>query len=282
MNEEQDKPESKSEARDTANATPQASRPASTKIMLFLDEVEAELQSGNLEVWQEVFTRIDRLGQQSVHVAAKATEDTEMAVEVEYQELQSHLIRVRQAVAQAIATEKQIEQSAQKNHDQANTWQNRADMALKQNNPDLADQAMQRMRQYREAAVSLQEQASQQKIETSTLRQQLTDLEGIVQKAYCKKQLLIARQQTARSMVMAREVMANFNSEAALEAITRLEENVKEWEAKASATELPNLGEPGAAITETCARAIATFEEAIRALRILQDVVATPPDPASD
>src|SRR5437870_221579 len=135
-------------------------------------------------------------------------EDPQMMLEQTYQDLQSNLIQVRQAVAQAIATEKQLEQQLQKNKDQATTWANRAAMAVQQNNDDLARQALQRKQQYAQAAVDLESQLKAQREATATLRQRLTDLETEVQKAYTKKQVLIARDKAAQATSKANEILS--------------------------------------------------------------------------
>lgn len=167
-------------------------------------------------------------------------EDPEMMLEQKYQELQSNLIQVRQAVAQAIATEKQLEQSLQKNRDQAATWENRARMAVQQNNDDLARQALQRKTQYAQAAADLEAQLNQQREHTAQLRERLTSLEGEVQKAYTKKQVLIARDKAAQATTRANEIMAKTTSSGAMSVIERMEQKVVEREAKAAA--LAELG----------------------------------------
>jgi phage shock protein A len=167
-------------------------------------------------------------------------EDPEMMLEQKYQELQSNLIQVRQAVAQAIATEKQLEQSLQKNRDQAATWENRARMAVQQNNDDLARQALQRKTQYSQAAADLEAQLNQQREHTSQLRERLTSLEGEVQKAYTKKQVLIARDKAAQATTRANEIMAKTTAGGAMSVIERMEQKVVEREAKAAA--LAELG----------------------------------------
>lgn len=167
-------------------------------------------------------------------------EDPEMMLEQKYQELQSNLIQVRQAVAQAIATEKQLEQSLQKNRDQAATWENRARMAVQQNNDDLARQALQRKTQYSQAAADLEAQLNQQLEHTAQLRERLTSLEGEVQKAYTKKQVLIARDKAAQATTRANEIMAKTTSSGAMSVIERMEQKVVEREAKAAA--LAELG----------------------------------------
>lgn len=167
-------------------------------------------------------------------------EDPEMMLEQKYQELQSNLIQVRQAVAQAIATEKQLEQSLQKNRDQAATWENRARMAVQQNNDDLARQALSRKTQYSQAAADLETQLNQQREHTQQLRERLTSLEGEVQKAYTKKQVLIARDKAAQATTRANEIMAKTTASGAMSVIERMEQKVVEREAKAAA--LQELG----------------------------------------
>jgi phage shock protein A len=162
-------------------------------------------------------------------------EDPEMMLEQSYQEAQSNLIQVRQAVAQAIATEKQLEQQLQKNKDQAATWQNRAQMAVQQGNDDLARQALQRKQQYTSAAADLEQQLKVQKEATATLRQRLTELEGEVQKFYTKKQVLIARDKAATATSKANEIMSKTTAGGGMAMIERMEQKVSEKESKAAA-----------------------------------------------
>ncbi len=162
-------------------------------------------------------------------------EDPEMMLEQMQTELQQNLIQVRQAVAQAIATEKQLEQTLQKNKDQAATWQNRAALAVQQNNDDLARQALQRKQQYAAAAAELEKQLEQQRAATASLRQRLTELEAEVQKAYTKKQVLIARDKAAQATTKANEILSKTTASGAMSVMERMEQKVSEREARATA-----------------------------------------------
>ena len=162
-------------------------------------------------------------------------EDPEMMLEQTYQELQANLIQVRQAVAQAIATEKQLEQQLQKNKDQSATWHNRATMAVQQGNDDLARQALQRKQQYAQAAADLETQLKSQRESTTTLRQRLTELEGEVQKAYTKKQVLIARDKAAQATSKANEILSKSSANGAMSVIEKMEQKVMERESHAAA-----------------------------------------------
>jgi len=210
--------------------------------MRFLDSVEADIKQGRLKEWIAVVERIDaisRLLYESVKntdlkIHTYADDNPDVVLDAAYQDLQSQLIQVRQAVAQSIATYKQLEQQYQKNKDQAETWSNRAAMAAQQNNPELVDQARQRASQYVEAADQLQQQLLEQKQTCANLRQRLIDAEAQVQQAYVQKQALLARHKTAQATVLANELLDTFNPENAQSLIANFEKEVIACEAKAA------------------------------------------------
>lgn len=187
-----------------------------------------------------MFTRLASLIKAFFNSLMGKMEDPEMMLEQTYQDLQNNLIQVRQAVAQAIATEKQLENQLTKNKDQAATWHNRATMAVQQGNDDLARQALQRKQQYAQAAADLEAQLKQQKEATNVLRQRLTELEGEVQKAYTKKQVLIARDKAAQATSKANEILSKSSADGALSVMEKMEQKVLERESKAAA--LAELG----------------------------------------
>lgn len=182
-----------------------------------------------------MFERLAQLFRAMFNSVLGRMEDPQIMLEQTYQDLQNNLIQVRQAVAQAIATEKQLEQQLQKNKDQAETWQNRAAMAVQQGNDDLAKQALQRRQQYVAAATDLEQQLKAQKESTNTLRQRLTDLEAEVQKAYTKKQVLIARDKAAQATSKANEILSKTTASGAMSVIEKMETKVQEREARAAA-----------------------------------------------
>jgi phage shock protein A len=212
------------------------------RVMDFLDEMEADLKQGKVQAWVDVVERIGTIGQLLSNSAQKAGVDIRPGqgndpadeLEAAYQDLQLQLIQVRQAVAQSIATYMQLEQQYQKSKDQAETWSNRAAIAAKQNNQELVDQARQRASQYVEAADQLQQQLLEQKQASANLRQQLTDAEATVQKAYTQKQVLHARHKAAQATILANELLNNFNPENAQSIIANLEKVVIASEAKAA------------------------------------------------
>lgn len=197
----------------------------------FLVAFQEDVKRGDISQWLEIVLKADDLTTAASEAAAKEMPklierrkaarkdagekpdeamllDPHMKLEQTYQDLQSELIQVRQAVAWTIANQKQLELQVQKHKDQAATWQNRADTALEQKNADLAGQALQRKEQYAVAAAEIEKERLQQIDSCTALRQKLTDLEAAVQRAYTKKQVLIARDKAATASIKAEEILA--------------------------------------------------------------------------
>ncbi len=182
-----------------------------------------------------MFNRLVMVIKAWINALLGKVEDPSVMLEQTYQDLQTNLIQLRQAVAQTIATEKQLEQQLKKNQEQSLTWQNRAALAVEQNNDDLARQALSRKQQYTQAIAALEEQLKKQKNITTTLRQRLNDLEVEVQKAYTKKQVLIARDKAALATSKATELLSQTTAEGTLSIMDKMEQKVNEREARAAA-----------------------------------------------
>lgn len=162
-------------------------------------------------------------------------EDPALLLEQTYQDLNANVMQVRQAVAQALATEKQIEQQYLKNQEQVKTWHNRATMAVKEGKDDLAKQALQRKQQYTQVMGEQEILLKNQHQTTESLKIRLAELEEEVQKAYSKKQVLIARDKAAAATSKANELLSKTNAYGTLSVMDRMETKVEEKEARAAA-----------------------------------------------
>jgi phage shock protein A len=110
-----------------------------------IDEDIKKLSTNACEhVVKAFFSLADQLCGKTHSAGDGRSDDPQIQLENDYQELQSSLIQVRQAVAQSIATETQLEQQLSKNRDQAATWLERASLAVEQGNENLAALARQR------------------------------------------------------------------------------------------------------------------------------------------
>lgn len=251
-----------------------------SKAMQLIDALEAELQQGHLPAWMAVGERLQSIFQAHAaegNLVSDATSNEvqthQTDIERTYSELLSKLIALRQATAQAIATEKQLKRQMTKNKELADTWQIRAELADKQKNPELAEEANKRRVQYVQASVELEGLLKQQEEATRTLRDKVNELENLVQRADTKKQLLIARHQAAEATLRAIEIMAKFNTDEAESSINRYEKIVTDLEAQIEPDFHDGLANAIPFPQQFLADTVATLQQAIEAIQRLEQVV---------
>ena len=84
------------------------------------------------------FDRLSRLIRSNANAVVGAMEDPSKILDQSVADMQSDLIKLRQAVATAIASQKCIQNQAEQADSQAKTWYGRAELALKKGEEDLA------------------------------------------------------------------------------------------------------------------------------------------------
>ncbi len=179
---------------------------------------------------------LDRLWQASraqLNHLARAAEDPAQLLEQATYEMEEHLLDMRQAVAQAIASQKRTERQVSQNQAQADDWQRRAHLALSQQDEPLAREALARRQTYLETARILQAQIEQQANIVSKLKQDLRALERQMATARAKKDMYLARAHSAEATRRMRELLDNTTGTSAQSIFERMEERVLELEAQA-------------------------------------------------
>jgi phage shock protein A len=162
-------------------------------------------------------------------------EDPQLLLNQTYEDLRMSLIQVQQAVAQALAVQKQIELQLKKDQEQIQTWHNRAAMAVQQGKDDLAKQALQRKQQFTQSANERSGLLKNQQEAVQALQKRLLELEAEVERAKSKKDVLIARDKVAQATSKANELLSKTTTNSVLSVMDRMEEKVQEREAKSAA-----------------------------------------------
>jgi phage shock protein A len=191
-----------------------------------------------------IFDRISRVVRANVNDIIDKSEDPEKVLEQSIREMGDDLIKMRQAVAQAIAAQKRTEQQYQKNLSEANTWQQRAQLALSKGEESLAREALVRKKTNTETASALKTQLDGQVGQIDSLRRNLTALESKISEAKTKKDMLKARLSAAKANQQLQNTISNINTSSAMSAFERMEDKVLQMEAVSqSAGELAGMGE---------------------------------------
>jgi phage shock protein A len=182
-----------------------------------------------------LFDRVSRLIRANLNAAVSSAEDPEKILDQAIIDMQEDLVQMRQAVASAIASKKRVEQQYDKSSSEANTWTQRAQLALQKGDETLAREALTRKKTLSETAVALKAQLEQQNSSLDTLKRNLIALESKISEAKTKKDMLKARASAAKANEKLQQTVGNLGTGSAMGAFERMEEKILQMEAKSQA-----------------------------------------------
>ncbi|MEB3337238.1 MAG: PspA/IM30 family protein [Leptolyngbyaceae bacterium] len=179
--------------------------------------------------------RISRVIRANINSLVGQAEDPEKILEQAVLDMQEELIQLRQAVAQAIATQKRTERQYAQAHSTAEEWYRRAQLALQKGDDNLAREALTRRKSYEETAQAMKTQLGPQGEIVAKLKQNMMALEGKISEARTKKDLYVARARSAKASQQINEMMGRVGTGTALSAFERMEQKVLNLEAQSEA-----------------------------------------------
>ncbi|MBE9032645.1 PspA/IM30 family protein [filamentous cyanobacterium LEGE 11480] len=159
-------------------------------------------------------------------------EDPEQQVTRILQEMQGQLVMNRQAVAQAIASQKRTERQAHQAQSMADEWYRRASLAMSKGDETLAREALSRRQVYLDTTQQKHSQVQQQVVLVAQMRKNLQTLENKLIDIRNQKELLIARSRSAKASLEVNEMLDRTGSRESMRAFERLEEKVGNLEAQ--------------------------------------------------
>ncbi len=182
-----------------------------------------------------LFERIMGVIRSQINSLVSQAEDPEKILEQAVMDMQTDLVQVRQAVAQALATQKRTERQYDQALSTADEWYRRAQLALQKGDENLAKEALTRRQSYQQTANSLKAQIDSQQEIVSQLKNNMRGLESKIAEAKAKKDFYIARARSAQASEKLSEVLGSLNTNSAMSAFERMEEKVMQLEARSEA-----------------------------------------------
>jgi phage shock protein A len=183
-----------------------------------------------------IFQRFFRIIRANVNQLLSGMEDPEKLINQTVTDMQSDLVKVRQAYAEVAASQKRLEKQRQQAQTTASEWYKRAQLALQRGEEGLAREALVRKKQQEEMAKSLEQQLALQTENMNKLYSSMQQLEMKINEARAKKDQYIARARTAKTSQKVNEMLGSVNTSSALEAFERMKSKVEELEASAEAS----------------------------------------------
>ena len=162
-------------------------------------------------------------------------EDPAKILDQALMDMQADLVKLRQAVATAVASQKRIERQASQARAQADHWYGRAQLALKGGDEELAREALVQRKTHTDNAQTLGRQLEAQAGQVETLKRNLRKLEGQIAQSKTKKDTLKARAQAAQAQKQLEGALSGINTDSSMAAFERMEEKVDSLEAETAA-----------------------------------------------
>lgn len=190
------------------------------------------------EATGNLFGRLARVTKSYVNALISSAEDPEKMLDQTVTEMNEDLIKLRQATAQVMASQKQLENKAKQAQTQADDWGRRAQLALSKGDEELAREALKRKKSFQDNADSLGAQLSTQKESVNSLMSNTRLLESKISEAKAKKDALKARAQSAKTATKVNDMVSGLGTSNALAAFEKMEEKVMQMEAAADASNM--------------------------------------------
>jgi phage shock protein A len=185
-----------------------------------------------MSVWQ----RIKLVVSSNINALISKAEDPEKILEQLIVEMRKQFAEAKDQVASAIADEKRLERQYQEEAKLAAEWEQKAMLAVRAGNDELARKALVRKKEHDGRASEFQGQWQQQKAAADALRGAIQQLNDKIEEARRKKNLLIARAKRAEAQKKIHETMGGIGDTGAFDTFERMANKVDELEAKAAAS----------------------------------------------
>jgi phage shock protein A len=182
-----------------------------------------------------IFKRVGDVFRANINDMISKAENPEKMLNQMVMDMQGYLIESKKSVASSIADEKRLERQMIENLNQAGEWEKKAMLAVRAAKDDLAKEALLRKQEYGSAAAQYKEQWQLQHASVQKLKESLRQLQGKIEEAQRKKNLLIARAKRAEAQKQIQKTMGGLSDTSAFEVFDRMEAKVDKIEAEADA-----------------------------------------------
>lgn len=188
-----------------------------------------------------MFDRFINLIKAMLNKGVSKLETPEMLAEQAQSELETSVKKVKEAITTALANEKMLEQSIQKNNSELQMWEQRAGVAVQQGNDDLAKQCLEKRQEFTQKGQQMTAQLAEQKRTSAGLKDRYTELQGKLKDFTQKRKELTTRAQAGEALAKASELLSSSSGSG----MEKWEEKIREKEFKSQAVrELDGIGGP--------------------------------------
>jgi phage shock protein A len=183
-----------------------------------------------------IFKRLRDLTAASINDLLDKAEDPVKMLNQFLRDMEEDIMEAESAVAKQIAVEKKFKLQVEEAQEMVAKRQEQAVKALEQNNEDLARRALEDKKEHQIRFDEMSKQHVIAKTNADQLRSQLNEMKDEFNKMKNKKDLLVARAESAKAQKSINQAMSGFGTDNAAKGFDRMSEKVLQMEAEAQAS----------------------------------------------
>ena len=183
-----------------------------------------------------IFSRINDVINANINDLIDKVEDPERMIKQIIREMEENLRHSKEGVITALASEKRLFREVEQHQTKCEQWQQKAEIAIKNNNEELARAALAQKKEHEQILHRMEPMWRAAARTSSDLKHQLKQLEDKLADAKLKRGSLIARQRAAQTQVHMINTGIDFDTHLlAQDNFNRMEDKVLDMEARAQA-----------------------------------------------
>ena len=182
-----------------------------------------------------IISRFFTVVRSNLNAILNRAEDTTKMLEQTLIDMEAAYRKAKEHVARSVADEKRLQKSLMDHQNQVKRWENRAILAIENNDDDLAKEALRRKKEHTRLALQFEGEHTAHSANVDRLKDSLRELESKIEEIKRKKNLLISKQKRAEAQDQIYQTIDGIESAGAMDTIDRMENKIEEMVALADA-----------------------------------------------
>jgi phage shock protein A len=178
-----------------------------------------------------IFDRMGKVISSNVNSLLDRAEDDQKLIELHLEEMEEQLKRGRGEVVSAVAAEKQLRKKKEDLEKEVETWDKRAELALKSGDEALARDALRQKKRVSEAVISAESARVESRDAALKMKTELSRMEEKLAELKMKKGTMIARAQNSKGS----DGLGAKGGSSAFDNFRKMEEKIEGREAQGAA-----------------------------------------------
>ncbi len=185
-----------------------------------------------------VFSRFTDIVNSNINSLLDKAEDPAKMVRLIIQEMEDTLVEVRSSSAKTLADKKELTRQVGRLQQDAEQWQEKAELALSKGREDLARAALIEKKKCAESAASLEQELTHVDEHIVKLQSEISQLQEKLADAKARQKAIIMREKTATSRLKVKQNIDSDKVNDALSRFDRYERKIDDLEAQVEAHDL--------------------------------------------